>query len=128
MYVLLYCGICTGVRLLPPGENPIAVRNNNNNYYNYNNNNYYYINRYAFKFSGHVRISFVASGVASAIPVFPIIKLDISVTQPDGIGFSLSFLMNFGIFLPVLEIPDVFVAFLMILDISVASLKVLNIF
>jgi hypothetical protein len=35
MYVLLYCGVCTGVRLLPPGENPIAVRNNNNN----NNNN-----------------------------------------------------------------------------------------
>jgi hypothetical protein len=30
MYVLLYCGVCTGVRLLPPGENPIAVRNNNN--------------------------------------------------------------------------------------------------
>jgi hypothetical protein len=29
--VLLYCGVCTGVRLLPPGENPIAVRNNNNN-------------------------------------------------------------------------------------------------
>jgi hypothetical protein len=29
MYVLLYCGVCTGVRLLPPGENPIAVRNNN---------------------------------------------------------------------------------------------------
>jgi hypothetical protein len=37
MYVLLYCGVCTGVRLLPPGENPIAVRNNNNN--NSNNNN-----------------------------------------------------------------------------------------
>jgi hypothetical protein len=35
MYVLLYCGVCTGVRLLPAGENPIAVRNNNNN----NNNN-----------------------------------------------------------------------------------------
>jgi hypothetical protein len=35
MYVLLYCGVCTGVRLLPPGENPVAVRNNNNN----NNNN-----------------------------------------------------------------------------------------
>jgi hypothetical protein len=35
MYVLLHCGVCTGVRLLPPGENPIAVRNNNNN----NNNN-----------------------------------------------------------------------------------------
>jgi hypothetical protein len=35
MYVLLYCGVCTGVRLLPQGENPIAVRNNNNN----NNNN-----------------------------------------------------------------------------------------
>jgi hypothetical protein len=31
MCVLLYCGVCTGVRLLPPGENPIAVRNNNNN-------------------------------------------------------------------------------------------------
>jgi hypothetical protein len=31
MYVLWYCGVCTGVRLLPPGENPIAVRNNNNN-------------------------------------------------------------------------------------------------
>jgi hypothetical protein len=31
MYVLLYCGVCTGVRLLPPGENPTAVRNNNNN-------------------------------------------------------------------------------------------------
>jgi hypothetical protein len=29
MYVLLYCGVCIGVRLLPPGENPIAVRNNN---------------------------------------------------------------------------------------------------
>jgi hypothetical protein len=39
MYVLLYCGVSTGVRLLPPGENPIAVRNNNNN----NNNNYYYL-------------------------------------------------------------------------------------
>jgi hypothetical protein len=37
MYVLLYCGVCTGVRLLPPGKNPIAVRNNNNN--NNNNNN-----------------------------------------------------------------------------------------
>jgi hypothetical protein len=37
MYVLLYCGVCIGVRLLPPGENPIAVRNNNNN--NNNNNN-----------------------------------------------------------------------------------------
>jgi hypothetical protein len=36
MYVLLYCGVCTGVRLLPPGENPIAVINNNNN----NNNNH----------------------------------------------------------------------------------------
>jgi hypothetical protein len=35
MYVLLYCGVCTGVRLLPPGENPTAVSNNNNN----NNNN-----------------------------------------------------------------------------------------
>jgi hypothetical protein len=35
--VLLYCGVCTGVRLLPPDENPIAVRNNNNN--NNNNNN-----------------------------------------------------------------------------------------
>jgi hypothetical protein len=35
MYVLLYCGVCTGARLLPPGENPIAVINNNNN----NNNN-----------------------------------------------------------------------------------------
>jgi hypothetical protein len=35
MYVLLYCGVCIGVRLLPPGENPIVVRNNNNN----NNNN-----------------------------------------------------------------------------------------
>jgi hypothetical protein len=34
---MCYCivGVCTGVRLLPPGENPIAVRNNNNN----NNNN-----------------------------------------------------------------------------------------
>jgi hypothetical protein len=31
MYVLLYCGVCTGVRLLPPGENPISVNNNNNN-------------------------------------------------------------------------------------------------
>jgi hypothetical protein len=30
MYVLLYCGVCTGVRLLPPGKNPTAVRNNNN--------------------------------------------------------------------------------------------------
>jgi hypothetical protein len=28
---------CTSVRLLPPGENPIAVSNNNNN----NNNNKY---------------------------------------------------------------------------------------
>jgi hypothetical protein len=27
MYVLLYCGVCTGVRLLPLGENPIALRN-----------------------------------------------------------------------------------------------------
>jgi hypothetical protein len=35
VHVLLYCGVSTGVRLLPPGENPIAVRNNNNN----NNNN-----------------------------------------------------------------------------------------
>jgi hypothetical protein len=35
MYVSLYCGVCTGVRLLPLGENPSAVRNNNNN----NNNN-----------------------------------------------------------------------------------------
>jgi hypothetical protein len=35
MYVLLYCVVSTGVRLLPPGENPIAVRNNNND----NNNN-----------------------------------------------------------------------------------------
>jgi hypothetical protein len=26
MYVLLYCGVCTDIRLLPPGENPIAVR------------------------------------------------------------------------------------------------------
>jgi hypothetical protein len=25
MYVLLYCGVYTGVRLLSPGENPIAV-------------------------------------------------------------------------------------------------------
>jgi hypothetical protein len=32
MYVLLHCGVCTGVRLLPPGETPIAVRNNNKNY------------------------------------------------------------------------------------------------
>jgi hypothetical protein len=32
-----YCSVCTGVRLLPAGENPIAVRNNNNN--NNNNNN-----------------------------------------------------------------------------------------
>jgi hypothetical protein len=31
MYVLLYCGVCIGVRLLPPGETPIAVRNRNNN-------------------------------------------------------------------------------------------------
>jgi hypothetical protein len=38
MYVLLYCGVCTGVRLLPPGENPIAVRNNNNDDNNNNNN------------------------------------------------------------------------------------------
>jgi hypothetical protein len=37
MYVLLYWCVCTGVRLLPPGENPIAVRNNNNN--NNDNNN-----------------------------------------------------------------------------------------
>jgi hypothetical protein len=35
MYVLLYCGVCTGVRLLPPCENPNTVNNNNNN----NNNN-----------------------------------------------------------------------------------------
>jgi hypothetical protein len=27
----LHCGVCTGVRLLSPGENPIAVGNNNNN-------------------------------------------------------------------------------------------------
>jgi hypothetical protein len=25
MYVLLYCGVCTSVRLLPRAENPIAV-------------------------------------------------------------------------------------------------------
>jgi hypothetical protein len=31
MYVLLCCGVCTSVRLLPGGENPSAVRNNNNN-------------------------------------------------------------------------------------------------
>jgi hypothetical protein len=37
MYVLLYCGVCTGVRLLAPVENPIAVRNNNNNNININN-------------------------------------------------------------------------------------------
>jgi hypothetical protein len=41
MYVLLYCGVCTGVRRLPPGENPIAVGNNNNN--NNNNNNIIYL-------------------------------------------------------------------------------------
>jgi hypothetical protein len=34
--VIVLC-VCTGVRLLPPGENPTAVRNNNNN--NNNNNN-----------------------------------------------------------------------------------------
>jgi hypothetical protein len=36
---MCYCivCVCTGVRLLPPGENPTAVRNNNNN--NNNNNN-----------------------------------------------------------------------------------------
>jgi hypothetical protein len=39
MYVFLYCGVCTGVRLLPPGENPIAVRRNNNNNNNNNSNN-----------------------------------------------------------------------------------------
>jgi hypothetical protein len=39
MYVLLYCGVCTGVKLLPPGENTIAVRNNNNNNNNNNSNN-----------------------------------------------------------------------------------------
>jgi hypothetical protein len=32
-----HCFVCTSVRLLPPGENPIAVSNNNNN--NNNNNN-----------------------------------------------------------------------------------------
>jgi hypothetical protein len=37
MYALLCCGVCTGVRLPRPGENPIAVINNNNN--NNNNNN-----------------------------------------------------------------------------------------
>jgi hypothetical protein len=32
MYVLLLrCGVCTSVRLLPSGETPIAVINNNNN-------------------------------------------------------------------------------------------------
>jgi hypothetical protein len=25
MYVLLFCGVCTGVTLLSPGENPIAL-------------------------------------------------------------------------------------------------------
>jgi hypothetical protein len=39
MYVLLYCGVCPGVKLLPPDENPIAVRNNNNNNNDNNNNN-----------------------------------------------------------------------------------------
>jgi hypothetical protein len=39
MRVLLYCGVCTGVRLLPPGENPIPVNNSNNNNNNNNNNN-----------------------------------------------------------------------------------------
>jgi hypothetical protein len=41
MHVLLYCGVCIGVRLLPPGENPIALRNNNNN-----NNNNNVLNKY----------------------------------------------------------------------------------
>ena len=35
LVILLFCDIfnfvCTGVRLLPPGEGPIAVNNNNNN-------------------------------------------------------------------------------------------------
>jgi hypothetical protein len=35
MYVLLHCGVCTSVRLLPSGETPIAVNNNKNS----NNNN-----------------------------------------------------------------------------------------
>jgi hypothetical protein len=34
-----HCFVCTSVRLLPPGENPIAVRNINNNNNNNNNNN-----------------------------------------------------------------------------------------
>jgi hypothetical protein len=38
MYVLLYCGVCTSVRLLPPGENPTAIIINNNNNNNNNNN------------------------------------------------------------------------------------------
>jgi hypothetical protein len=42
MYVLLYCGVCTGVRLLPPGENPTAVRNSNSNNNNNNNNNIFF--------------------------------------------------------------------------------------
>jgi hypothetical protein len=33
------CGVCTSVRLLPPGENATAVRNNNNDNNNNNNNN-----------------------------------------------------------------------------------------
>jgi hypothetical protein len=45
MSVLLYCGVCTSVRLLPPGEKPIAIRNNNNN----NNNYYYYYYYYYYK-------------------------------------------------------------------------------
>jgi hypothetical protein len=37
--VLLYCGVCTGVRLLPPGENPIAVRNDDDDDDDDDNNN-----------------------------------------------------------------------------------------
>jgi hypothetical protein len=39
MYVLLYCGVCTGLRLLPPNENPVAVRSSSSNNNNNNNNN-----------------------------------------------------------------------------------------
>jgi hypothetical protein len=49
MYVLSYCGVCTGVRLLPAGENPIAVRNNNNN----NNNNNMNFVPHTFKTVGY---------------------------------------------------------------------------
>jgi hypothetical protein len=33
------CGVCAGVRLLPPGEIPTAVRSSSSNNNNNNNNN-----------------------------------------------------------------------------------------